>query len=176
MKFLLPLLALLGFAQAALAKDFKIGVVDSRLIMMEYNEYRDNMRILSSEKEDWERELSNLEQELQAEAADYERLKNSGLTEVRAQEIRDRLQGMQANLEDKAREYFAEGSGKLFQREKELMEPLTIKINTAIQEVAEEYSYDLILDNSEQIVVYANENTVDHNLTEKVINKLEGVK
>jgi outer membrane protein len=169
----LAILLLLG--AAASAKDLKLGVVDSRMIMAEYEDYRNNLRILQQEKQDWDRQLNQREQEIQAEVDDFMRQENA-MTPAKQKEMRDRIDGRIKELEDLRKSFYDENTGKVAQRNKELLEPLIENVNKAIKDVAEELAYDLILDNAMGVVVFAAEASIDHELSAKVLNKLQGAK
>ncbi|MCA9782076.1 MAG: OmpH family outer membrane protein [Calditrichaeota bacterium] len=175
MKSAISLLCILLLSSLSLAKDMKIGVVDSRLIMAEYQDYRNNLRILQEEKQDWDRQLNTREQEIQAEVDDFMRQENA-MTPAKQKEVRDRIDGKIKQLEDLRKSFYDEETGKVAKRNRELLEPLIENVNTAIQSVAEELGYDLILDNAMAVVVFASESSIDHELSAKVLNKLQGVK
>lgn len=168
------LLALL--VQAPLmAKDMRIGVINSEQILSNYTEYQAGMRALMEEKQDWDRQINEREMEIEAEVEEF-RMQENTLTPVFRSERRGEIDRKMAELEEFRGEIYAEPQGRFFRRNQELMEPLVEKVNSAIAEVAEEEGYDLILDNAMPIVVYASEDAVDINLNQKVLDKLQGEK
>ena len=175
MKRIISLVCMVLLAGSALAKDLKLGVVDSRMIMAEYEDYRNNLRILQQEKQDWDRQLGTREAEIQAEVDDFMRQENA-MTPAKQKEVRDRIDGRIKELEDMRKSFYDEETGKVALRNKELLETLIENVNKAIKDVAEELAYDLILDNAMGVVVFAAEATIDHELSAKVLNKLQGTK
>lgn len=167
------ILSVLLIQVGAQAKDMRIGVINSEQILNNYTEYQAGMRALREEKTDWDRQIRERESEIEAEAQEY-RLQESTLSPVSRAERKSEIDRKIAELEEFKGEIYAEPTGRFFRRNQELMEPLIEKVNQAITNVAEEEGYDLILDNSMPIVVYANEETVDINLNEKVLAKLQG--
>jgi len=167
------LLALLVLATQASAKDMKLGVINSEQILTNFSEYQTSMRSLREEKEDWDRQIASREKEIEAEVKDFQ-LQENTLSPVTRSERRSNIDRRVAELEEFKAEIYAEPNGRFFRRNKELMEPLITKVNNAIQAVAEEEGYDMILDNSMPIVVYVREESVDVNLNQKVLEKLQG--
>lgn len=167
------LLALLVLAPQAPAKDMKLGVINSEQILTNFSEYQTSMRSLREEKEDWDRQIASREKEIEAEVKDFQ-LQENTLSPVTRSERRSNIDRRVAELEEFKAEIYAEPNGRFFRRNKELMEPLITKVNNAIQAVAEEEGYDMILDNSMPIVVYVREESVDVNLNQKVLEKLQG--
>lgn len=155
------------------ARDMRIGVINSEQILNNYSEYQAGMRALREEKTDWDRQIKQREGEIEAEAQEF-RMQENTLTPVFRAERRSEIDRKIAELEEFRSEIYAEPQGRFFRRNQELMEPLVEKVNAAISEVAEEEGYDLILDNSMPIVVYASEESIDVNLNQKVLDKLQG--
>lgn len=171
--FLPLLLALLVLLPRVEAKDLRVGVINSEQILSNYSEYQTSMRSLKEEKEDWDKQIAAREAEIEAEVNDF-RLQENTLSPVTRSERRSAIDKKIAQLDEFKQEIYAEPNGRFFKRNKELMEPLVNKVNEAIRAVAEEEGYDLILDNSMPIVVYVREESIDINLGQKVLEKLQG--
>lgn len=173
-RIILPLLlALLVVLPRAQAKDMRIGVINSEQVLSAYSEYQTSMRSLKEEKDDWDKQIKAREDEIQAEVNDFQ-LQENTLSPVTRSERRSNIDRRIAELEEFKGEIYAEPAGRFYKRNKELMEPLIIKVNDAIRAVAEEEGYDLILDNSTPIVVFVREESIDVNLNQKVLEKLQG--
>jgi outer membrane protein len=173
-RFTLPLLlALLVLLPRADAKDMRLGVINSEQILSNYSEYQTSMRSLKEEKEDWDKQISAREAEIEAEVNDF-RLQENTLSPVTRSERRSNIDRRIAQLDEFKAEIYGEPNGRFYKRNKELMEPLVTKVNDAIRAVAEEEGYDMILDNSMPIVVYVREESIDINLNQKVLEKLQG--
>ncbi len=167
------LLALLVLLPRAEAKDMRLGVINSEQVLTNFSEYQTSMRALKEEKEDWDRQIATRETEIEAEVGDF-RLQENTLSPVTRAERRSNIDRRMAELDEFKSEIYGEPNGRFYRRNKELMEPLITKVNDAIKAVAEEEGYDMILDNSMPIVVYVREETVDVNLNQKVLEKLQG--
>jgi outer membrane protein len=172
MKRLLIAILALSCVAVSFAKDMKIGIINSEQILSNYDEYRNSMRILQDERIDWERQITDRQAEIEAEMQDFQMQENALLPTTRA-ERRAEIDRKVAQLSEFQAEIFSENNGRFFQRNQELMEPLVLKVNDAITAVAEEEGYDLLLDNSVPVVVYVNEDTVDTDLNQKVLDKLQ---
>lgn len=166
------LLALLLLLPRAEAKDMRLGVINSEQVLTNFTEYQTSMRALKEEKEDWDRQIAAREKEIEAEVGDF-RLQENTLSPVTRAERRSNIDRRMAELDEFKAEIYGEPNGRFYRRNKELMEPLITKVNDAIKSVAEEEGYDMILDNSMPIVVYVREETVDVNLNQKVLEKLQ---
>ncbi len=170
---LLALLALLFIQGVAQAKDMRLGVINSEQVLSSFTEYQTSMRALKEEKEDWDKQIAAREGEIEAEVNDF-RLQENTLSPVSRSERRSEIDRKIAQLDEFKAEIYAEPNGRFFRRQKELMEPLVNKVNEAIRAVAEDEGYDMILDNSMPIVVYVKEESIDINLNQKVLEKLQG--
>jgi outer membrane protein len=170
---LLALLALLLIQGVAQAKDMRLGVINSEQVLSSFTEYQTSMRALKEEKEDWDKQIAAREGEIEAEVNDF-RLQENTLSPVSRSERRSEIDRKIAQLDEFKAEIYAEPNGRFFRRQKELMEPLVNKVNEAIRAVAEDEGYDMILDNSMPIVVYVKEESIDINLNQKVLEKLQG--
>jgi outer membrane protein len=172
-RIVLPaLLALLVALPQARARELRLGIINSEQILSNYGEYQSSMRSLKEEKEDWDKQIKSREDEIQAEVNDFQ-LQENTLSPVTRSERRSNIDRRMAELEEFKGEIYGEPGGRFFKRNKELMEPLITKVNEAIRGVAEEEGYDLILDNSTPIVVYVKEESIDVNLNQKVLEKLQ---
>lgn len=170
---LLAFLALLLLQGASQAKDMRLGVINSDQVLSSFTEYQTSMRSLKEEKEDWDKQITAREAEIEAEVGDF-RLQENTLSPVSRAERRSEIDRKVAQLDEFKAEIYAEPNGRFFRRQKELMEPMVAKVNEAIRAVAEDEGYDLILDNSMPIVVYVKEESIDINLNQKVLEKLQG--
>jgi len=170
---LLALLALFIFQGTAQSKDMRLGVINSEQVLSSFSEYQTSMRALKEEKEDWDKQIAAREGEIEAEVNDF-RLQENTLSPVSRSERRSEIDRKIAQLDEFKAEIYAEPNGRFFRRQKELMEPLVNKVNDAIRSVAEDEGYDMILDNSMPIVVYVKEESIDINLNQKVLEKLQG--
>ncbi|MBN2620349.1 OmpH family outer membrane protein [candidate division WOR-3 bacterium] len=158
---MLILLTILGFT-----KDEKIGFVDSRRIMEQYqataaakvdfNEfvqsYRDSASVLRQN-------IENIKSELEAEKLVLSE-------EARLRKL-DEIEQLQTAYGLFLESVFGTG-GKVDQKNDELMTPLLKKVNDAVKKTAEQEGFTIVLDLSEG-VYYANN---DLDLTEMVINEL----
>lgn len=170
---LLALLALLLMQGVAQSKDMRLGVINSEQVLSSFSEYQTSMRALKEEKEDWDKQVVAREGEIEAEVNDF-RLQENTLSPVSRSERRSEIDRKIAQLDEFKAEIYGEPNGRFFRRQKELMEPLVNKVNDAIRAVAEDEGYDMILDNSMPIVVYVKEESIDINLNQKVLEKLQG--
>jgi outer membrane protein len=162
-KFIVALLVLLSLT---VAKEMKIGFVDANRLMSEYqataaataefnefvNSYRDSATVLKQKIEELQAETERQELVLSEEA----RLRKQ-----------DEINALTRSYNDFLQNIFGRG-GKVEQKNDALMEPLLQKINDAIAKVAEQESFQIILELSEGVYYASSELDV----TDLVINEL----
>jgi outer membrane protein len=159
----LLLAALLG-AGAAVAADFKVGVVDTERIL------RESLPAIKAEKK-IEKEFSLRDQEIKKlmkqakELQDLLEKDTNGLSEADHRNKERELNALNVNLQRMQREFRED----LSQRKNEELVVVLERANKAIQSIAESEKYDLIL----QEAVYHN---VKIDITDKVIRSLSSDK
>jgi outer membrane protein len=149
------------------AKEFKIGYVEVEKVYEQLPEKVEAEAQFNQEVDEWQRELDQLQ-------AEIERLRNEydNLPPIVSE---DRKEEKLALIEKKEREYYELASNlryRAMQRQQELLQPISEKIITAINEVAEENDFDLILNAytlQGEIVLYAKEGL---DITDLVMEKI----
>ena len=166
----LILLVLAGMILSGLSfGQLKIGYVDSDTIMDKLPDAQDARQKLDALVQDWQTELTKLENDWKAKYDDYEKRKL-----IMTDQIRAELEAELVKLEKQISEYREKKfgtNGELFQKQDEIMKPVQNKVFTAIKEVALEEELDFVFDRSGDIMLlYAKE---EHDLTSKVLEKLK---
>jgi len=165
MKKIIILLTLIAISTVVFAQDMKIAYLDINKV---YNEFPDKIAAeeqFNKEAQQWEQELIQKEQEIQKLREEYNNLPPI-TTEQRKEEKK-------ALIEKKEREYqqLAEKlRTQAMQRQTELLEPISNNIVNAINTVAEENGYDMVINSLQgEVVLYANP---ELDITEDVITEL----
>lgn len=164
---LLCSIALLMGTVGLYADEIKIGYVDVEKIYNQLPERTEAEAQFNQEVEEWQRELDELEQEINRLQTEYENLPPIVSEERKAEKL--------ALIEKKEREYLDLASNlrnQALRRQMELLQPISDKIITAINEVAEENDFDLILNAytaQGEIVLYANE---ELDVTDLIMEKI----
>lgn len=153
MKKLLMALILLGMASFAMAQAVKLGYVDTDRVLYESNELREIERLFNLDQQNWRTQIRTLDAQIKQMEQDFE-IDKLTKNEAAKREAQARIDEKKAEAGRMLQEYFGEG-GKAEQRYRELVEPLTLKINEIIRKLAESEKYTMIFDSSYPVVIYA---------------------
>jgi len=166
---LIALVALGGalVGPAAAQTDAKLGYVNSERLFADYGGFSDAQRAYQQELDGWMRELKSREQELTKLEAEF-RAQGPMLSEERRREMETELQRGTEEYEQFRQSIFGQG-GKAETRNQELLEPVLAEVQRAVEEVAEEYEYDLIFDAVDGNIIYGAER---YDVTDLVLDKL----
>lgn len=166
-RFVAFLFVALSLAVAASAKDLKIGYIHSQRILAEFQESIEAQRTLDDEQTEWLQEAKKMEEEI---TALEEELENQSLL-LSDEKKAERLQEIQEKYMEYQRfqqEIWGE-TGKLYQRNKELTQPIIDKVNAVIEKIGKDGDYDVIFDAAVGNIVYARD---DYDLTDLVLEDL----
>lgn len=167
-KLVLFLLIFLISSVSFTSAQLKIGFVDSDTIMDKFPDAQDARQKLDGFIQDWQAELSKLENNWKAKYDDYEKRKLIMSDQIRAETEAEliRLEKQIADYRDKK---FG-ANGELFQKQDEIMKPVQNKVFNAIKDVAKEKDLDFIFDRSGDVMLlYAKD---EHDVTALVLAKL----
>lgn len=152
----------------AMAKEMKIGYVDSDRILESNDDFKEARDQLQKE----EREYATQAQALEKIVEDmFNDLKSQSLMlsdEARADretKVRDKQQEL-----DTFRQDVWGPTGRLYTRNEELMKPIHEKILAAIEKVSQDDSYDFVFDAVSANIVYA---LPEHDITDRVLDHLK---
>jgi outer membrane protein len=157
-----------GIFQSASAKDFKLGYVDSDRIMEEFSEFQEARNKLQEEEQAYINEASTLDEVVKSmrEELDAQSLM---LSAESRKEKEDRLKAKELELNNFRRDTWGEG-GKLYTRNLELSKPILERINTAIETISQQDSYDMVFDAASGNIVFA---LPQYDITQLVLDALE---
>ncbi len=147
------ILTLMIIATAIFAETDKLAYIDTDRIMMESPETQEAQTILLSERQKWEREIGEMDTEIQQLYTDYES-KKMILTASGKQEAEAKITTLQNKRQTKVEEIFGE-NGKFVQKQAELLEPILNKLKYVIEKVAVENNYSVIFDAAAGGLLYA---------------------
>jgi len=165
MKKMLFLLAL--FPSLLFAKEFKVALIDMDRILREYKDLQDAKIELQRYLAEWEKTRDSLRKVIDSLEAllETEKPMLSDEAKLRREE----------EIEDLKKEFnnfwisvWGE-NGKLKEKTREIIEPLTKKVNETVRKLAEDYEYDLVLDISSHVVLYAK---TQDDITQTVLDEL----
>ena len=158
MKFLkvLVVIAAVAFAGKVQAQDLKFGHVNIQQMVSELPDKVAADKELQAEATKLQEQLQVMQQDLQGKYEDYMSQRDSLPDLIRAtkeKEIQDYEQRMQ--------QYSQMAQQTLGQKEQQLLQPIIMKVQKAIDEVGQEQGLIYIFDISTQVVVYHSDKSVD---------------
>lgn len=170
MKKLSLLLFLFIFSLTGLTNgQLKIGYVDSDSIMDKFPDAQDARQKLDALIQDWQTELTKLENNWKTKYDDYEKRKLI-MTDQTRTETESELVKLEQQIADYREKKFGT-NGELFQKQDEIMKPVQNKVFTAIKDVAKDEDFDFIFDRSGDVMLLFAKDEYD--ATALVLNKLK---
>ena len=167
MKKVLLFVGLFG-AVSLLSAQTKIAYINSATVMEQLAEAQDAQKQIDALSQQWQSELNQMANDMQKKVEDYDKRKLI-MSDKRRAEVEKELQDLDKKIVDFRNQKFG-ASGELFTKQNELMKPIQEKIFKAVKDVADEESYDYVVDRSSStLLLYAN---TKHDLTQKIIQKL----
>lgn len=167
----ITLLALCGFLFTAAAFAQKTAIIDTRYILDRIPEYKDAQKKLDAFSEQWQKEIDLKNSELEKMYRDFE-AEQVMLSDELKKKREDQLFNKEKELRDLQKKRFG-FEGDLFKKRQELVKPVQDKVYSAVQKIAQQRGYELILDKSEGITVIFADPKLDR--SEDVLREL-GVK
>jgi outer membrane protein len=168
-KIFFPLALVILFFTGSAFGQLRIGYVDSDAIMDNYPDAQDARQRLDVFIQEWQAELTKLENQWKAKFDDYEKRKLI-MTDQTRSEVESDLIKLEQQIADFREKKFGT-NGELFQKQDELMKPIQNKIFNAIQTIAEEDNLDFVFDRSGDILLlYAK---AEYDITNKIIAMLQ---
>ncbi|GEM_PF-148932 len=160
------LLVLLPGAQAR-GKEFKVGYVNSEMIIAQYEGARAAKKELDKEIAAYEAKAESLRQEYEQAKEEYESQQLSLSEEGKRAKM--------AEVESRKRRYDSYltqvygKNGKIEQKNRELLAPIVAQIDSAVRKVAQQEGFALVVDADKAGIIYGD---VGLDLTELVLDEL----
>ncbi len=160
--------AVLALALPSVAKELKVGYVDSDRLLEQNDDFKEARDQLQKEEREYASQAQTLEKIVEDMFSD---LKSQSLMlsdearQDREQKLRDKQQEL-----DTFRQDIWGPTGRLFARNEELMKPIHDKILAAIEKVSQEDAYDFVFDAVTGNLVYA---LPEHDITDRVLDVLK---
>jgi outer membrane protein len=148
-KFALLFCSLLFIMVSANAQRY--AVIDTKYILNKMPEYKEADKKLQATTELWQKEIDDLQLQLDKMYKNYE-AEQFMLSEELKKKREDELFNKEKDLRDLQKKRFGY-EGDLFKERQKLVKPIQDKVFTAIQKIATSRGYDFILDKSEGITV-----------------------
>lgn len=145
------LLAAFTFLFAALAQAQRYAIIDTKFILDKIPEYRSAQKQLDDMAATWQKELDQLQTDLDRMYKDFD-AEQVMLTADLRKKREDQIVTREKNLRNLQRQRFG-FEGDLFKKRQELVRPIQDRVYNAVQKLAVQRGYDFILDKSEGITV-----------------------
>ena len=166
-KILLALILSLGLVTLINAQAVKLGVVDTDRVLAQSNEAAEISRLFNLDLQNWRSQLRSMDEEVRTMEREFE-IESLTRNEAAKREAQSRIDAKKAEVGRFIEEYFGEG-GRQEQRYRELLEPLTLKVQNIVNSIAQDESYTMILDTSYGVLLYV---APSLDITEQVILEL----
>ena len=156
-------LALFGFSSIASAT--KIGVIDMQKAIQDTAQGKKAKKELEDEFNKKKKELEKTEAEIKKKGEDFEKRSMAMNEETRAKK--------QAELGNEMRKYqelAAKSQMEIQKRERDLTAPIVSKLRSILEDIANKEDFTVILEKSEQSVMFAKK---DLDLTERVVKAFD---
>lgn len=164
---IIALFLIVGFAFTAEAQ--RIAYVDVEAIMASIKEYQTAQTELDNLAARWRQEIATEYDKIKGEYNRYQ-AEQVLLSDEARKEKEERIMEMERNVRDLQKEKFGP-EGALFQKRKELVQPIQDRVYAAIQDYAKDRGYDFIFDKSGSAgMIFANP---DYDKTNDVLDKLQ---
>jgi outer membrane protein len=144
-------LSLLFLVVSAGRAQERYAVVDTKYILDKMPEYKDAQKKLDQTSMQWQKEIDTKQTTLDKMYKDFE-AEQIMLSDTLKKKREDQLFNMEKEVRDLQRKRFGY-EGDLFKLRQELVKPIQDKVYNAIQQLAVNRMYELILDKSEGITV-----------------------
>jgi outer membrane protein len=165
---IVAIVTILIMALPVMAKEMKIGYIDSEAILGQYPDYQEAQRKLAEEEQKYVAEAQAKELVVTTMVDEIQQQSLMLSAEARA-EREQKLEEKRRELEQYRVETWGEG-GKLYTKNLELSRPILEKINQAIEKISQQDGYDMVFDAASGNIVFA---LPQHDITELVIEELK---
>lgn len=160
--------AIMALSSGVFAQEGKIGFIDSNRLRNELKDFKDAQSKLEKEVADWQKIRQAKQDTINQLQDEYDKQKIF-LSEEKRKEKEAVLAQKKKELAKFNSDIFGP-EGKVVQRDKELTKPILDKINQALERLATDNNYAMILDAVNGNVAYARKNM---DLTDKLLQELQ---
>jgi len=145
----------------------KVAYVNSDRIMQEYEEAREAQKKMDLEAKQLEDQYMSMTGQLDSLQRSFQQ-QQFVMSEERRQQKQQQIQSLQQQIQQFQMQNVGP-QGQIYAKQEQILGPVLQKINTAIKKVANDGSYDYVLDSVGGNILYAEEK---HNITADVLYEL----
>jgi outer membrane protein len=142
----------------------KIGFIDSQAVLGAYPGTTEAQATFNAENDAWRRQATSMEQEVTRMTQELER-QSMAMSQERRAQLQADLQARGLEYQNFINEVWGQ-TGRAFQRNQELMQPIVDKLNGLLETVGRDEGFDFVLDAATAAIVYADPS---YDLTPKFI-------
>jgi outer membrane protein len=142
----------------------RIGYIDSQAVLGAYPGTTEAQATFQAENETWQRQATQMEQEVNRLTSELER-QSMAMSAERRTQLQTELQRKSIEYQNFINEVWGQ-NGRAFLRNQELMQPIIDKLNGLLEQVGSDEGWDFILDAATAAIVYAE---AEYDLTPKFI-------
>jgi len=153
MKRLLLILSILVGILSLGAQATKLGYVNTDRLLLDSNEAAEVARLFTLDKQNWQNQIKQMDEEIKRMERDFD-IRKLTMNDATKRDTQGKIDTKKAEAGRLLEEYFGD-NGKAEQRYKELIDPLTAKIDALIKKTALDEKYTMIFDVSMGVVLYA---------------------
>lgn len=139
--------SLTGWAQTQ-----KYCVIDSKYILDKMVEYRDAQTKLDQYSKGWQTEIDNRMQEVDRLYKSYQ-AERAMLSDDMRKKREEEIVAKEKEAKDLQKKYFGY-EGELFRKRQDLVKPIQDKVYNAVQKMAANKSYDVVLDKAGGVTLF----------------------
>lgn len=169
------LLLILSITTTGLAQEFKIGVINSEIIVENYSEFRQaeaqlgrEVESMQSQRAAWEADMERLQKHVGGLENQLASGQNIFTTERKAS-LQMEIDSLKMDFSIRMNQQSVEEQEKFNRRRAELLAGVFEVVNKAIEEIGERDGYDFIIDSANGTVVYAKD---PDDLTDELLQHL----
>lgn len=149
----------------AFAADVKIGLIDMQKAIQETNAGKKAKKELDEEFNKKKKDLEKLEAEIKKKGEDFDK-KSMAMNEEARNKKQAELQGEMRKYQEQA----AKSQMEIQKRERELSQPIITKLRGLIEDIAKKEDFTMILERSEQGVMWAKK---EFDLTDRLVTEFD---
>ena len=142
----LALVCTLGFFSSADLQAQKIAVVDINAVLQSMDEYKNAQTELDRSASQWRQEIAQEYDKIKGMYSKYQ-AELVLMSEDMKHQKEDEIMAKEEQVRDMQKQKFGP-EGALFQRRKDLVQPIQDKVYSAIEKYADDRGYDFIFDKS----------------------------
>ncbi len=166
-KILSGFLLLTSMLSTAYAKEFKIATIDMQRVMREYKDLQDARKDMFQYENEWSRVRDSLSGQIQKLKEELNK-KIPMLTPEGILEEQQRINNLEKEYQEYVKEVWGE-NGKYSKKLSEITKPYLEKLHETINKIAKEDGYEVVIDRSSKLILYA---PTENDITDDVLDYL----